>query len=425
MGKDRRRDAHRANFATLLGADVFAAARRGAARAAAVGRSAPLGRRGRGARRSRARRARAPRRERGVRPGRLEEARRRLRELGYLDGRVERFVFRRAFEGRGAAVPAGRPRRRLRGWRWPARRPSSPRRPASARPPAVAALLAAPLPGAILAAGGAGAGARPRGDSSRTGPGPGRARRRAVLAARRRSSRSGSAASTSLRARPAARALLWGVPVAAAALLAAGAPARASRRAYAHSRVLPSRRRSRNALRSSAALLVMAGAAALLGVRAGRRCRAARPGPRRDRLRRRGRGGRLRSRTGRTRGRAADRRRSSARGATGWWPAAPASPPEIWTSLATGEPPERHGVRALERVRPLGSRRALRGARSAWPGICAASGRALGLVASAPVSASDRRRLAFWEVASSAGLPVGGRGLVGVRAVAGRGGGRQ
>jgi hypothetical protein len=31
----------------------------------------------------------------------LEETRRRLRELGYLDGRVERFLFRRAFEGRG------------------------------------------------------------------------------------------------------------------------------------------------------------------------------------------------------------------------------------------------------------------------------------------------------------------------------------
>ena len=31
----------------------------------------------------------------------LEEARRQLRDLGYLDGRVDRFLFRRAFEGRG------------------------------------------------------------------------------------------------------------------------------------------------------------------------------------------------------------------------------------------------------------------------------------------------------------------------------------
>jgi hypothetical protein len=31
----------------------------------------------------------------------LEEARRRLRDLGYLNGGVERFVFRRAFAGRG------------------------------------------------------------------------------------------------------------------------------------------------------------------------------------------------------------------------------------------------------------------------------------------------------------------------------------
>ncbi|HYB53553.1 MAG TPA: hypothetical protein VEG84_06785, partial [Thermoanaerobaculia bacterium] len=34
----------------------------------------------------------------------LDEARRRLKELGYLDGRVDRFLFRRAFEGRGGLL---------------------------------------------------------------------------------------------------------------------------------------------------------------------------------------------------------------------------------------------------------------------------------------------------------------------------------
>ena len=94
-----------------------------------------------------------------------------------------------------------------------------------------------------------------------------------------------------------------------------------------------------------------------------------------------------------------------ASGATGWWKAKRAAPPEVWTDLATGEFPSRHGVRALARVRPAGSPVGLRPPLgTAW--YLRRLGPALRLVTSAPVSATDRRRLAFWEVAASAGLPA-------------------
>src|SRR5262249_26134299 len=47
-------------------------------------------------------------------------------------------------------------------------------------------------------------------------------------------------------------------------------------------------------------------------------------------------------------------------GAVGWWPAERLPPPEIWTNLATGASASAHGVRALARVRPAGSPLALR-----------------------------------------------------------------
>jgi hypothetical protein len=90
-------------------------------------------------------------------------------------------------------------------------------------------------------------------------------------------------------------------------------------------------------------------------------------------------------------------------GSTGWWPAAEKSPPELWTDLATGVSAERHGVRALARVRPAGSPLGVRpplGTRWYLQGL----GPAVGLVASEPVSAAERRSLAFWEVSASAGL---------------------
>ncbi len=91
-------------------------------------------------------------------------------------------------------------------------------------------------------------------------------------------------------------------------------------------------------------------------------------------------------------------------GASGWWPAEPVSPPEIWTTLATGDFPDRHGVRALTRVRPLGAALALRPPwGTSW--YLRHLGPALRLVSNAPVSHVDRRRLDFWEVSASAGLP--------------------
>jgi hypothetical protein len=91
------------------------------------------------------------------------------------------------------------------------------------------------------------------------------------------------------------------------------------------------------------------------------------------------------------------------RASSGWWPAERSSPPEIWTTLATGVSARRHGVRALARVRPLGASRAVRPPwgtgwwlRRIEP--------AVGLSVHAPVSSADRQALAFWEVAASAGL---------------------
>jgi hypothetical protein len=89
---------------------------------------------------------------------------------------------------------------------------------------------------------------------------------------------------------------------------------------------------------------------------------------------------------------------------SGWWPAESTSPPEIWTTLATGVPPSRHGVRALARVRPRPSSAALRPPLgTGW--YLRKLGPALRLVVNAPVSSNDRRSLDFWEVAASAGIP--------------------
>jgi hypothetical protein len=93
------------------------------------------------------------------------------------------------------------------------------------------------------------------------------------------------------------------------------------------------------------------------------------------------------------------------RGRVGWWPARGGSPPEIWMDLATGVPASRHGVRALERVRPRGCPLTLRPPfGTVW--YLRVIGPRLGLVTTAPVSARDRKSLAFWEVAASAGLPT-------------------
>jgi hypothetical protein len=198
-------------------------------------------------------------------------------------------------------------------------------------------------------------------------------------------------------------ALLWGAPVAVTALfLARSARSGFLARAYAHSRILPARPRSKVFFGAAVAGLVVA-----VAIFASRRQPESAPAPRPS------------HRVGTVAVVAVDGlaldsepaesltgvRALLARGRTAWWPARFGSPPEIWTDLATGVPASRHGVRALERVRPRGSPLALRPPLgTAW--YLRGVGPRLALVSTAPVSPRDRRSLAFWEVAAAAGLPT-------------------
>jgi hypothetical protein len=78
-------------------------------------------------------------------------------------------------------------------------------------------------------------------------------------------------------------------------------------------------------------------------------------------------------------------------------------PARVWTTIATGQPPERHGVRSLEarQVAGLGGR--LQPDSSGWSAITAATDL---LRLTRPTIASGEARLipAFWEVAARAGL---------------------
>ncbi|MEO8431325.1 MAG: hypothetical protein ABI592_07435 [Acidobacteriota bacterium] len=329
----------------------------------------------------------------------LDEARRRLKELGYLDGGVERWVFSRAFEGRGGLlVPAA-----VLGAFAAALAAVSAVAAADpeflVRPAAPAALLLHLFPAFLL-------------------PAAALAFAVGLLADRSRSPATGAAACAAASAAgifflwiagayrltrdlpPAS--LLWGLPVALAALLAA----RSVRsgylaRAYARTHALPAAR-GRGLLFGIAVAALLVAAA----VFASRPAAAVAPpmhvSPRTERilvvaldgLPAEGAGG-------------AETRRMRellSAGATGWWAQEKSAPPELWTTIATGMPAARHGVRALERVRPRGSPSALRAPLgTAW--YLRALGPALGLVTSAPVSAADRRALSIWEVAASAGVP--------------------
>jgi len=330
----------------------------------------------------------------------LDEARRRLRDLGYLNGGVERFLFRRAFAGRGGLfLPAI-----LLGAFAAAIASLAAVETAEAgfgeSLDAAAALvvhlffsdLAIAALFALLLGFAAGRSRAPAGAATASG-----------LAAAGAVFFLWIGGAWSLSREIPARALLWGAPVALAALLLA----RAVRtgflaRAYAHSRALPSRRRRRVFL--AAALTGVLAAAAIFTSRG----RPAPPPPALPAPR----GGAVvvvavdgLALDVKTSDALSGVRELLATGATGWWPAKKAAPPEVWTDLSTGETPPRHGVRALTRVRPKGSPIGLRPPLgTAW--YLRRLGPALRLVSSAPVSASDRRRLAFWEVAASAGLPA-------------------
>jgi hypothetical protein len=197
-----------------------------------------------------------------------------------------------------------------------------------------------------------------------------------------------------------ATAVAWGVPVSLAALLF-GAVARATvlARAFASSGRLPQTRRR------ALVLFAVAGAlsAAILLFASRRepvRAEPLLPSPRTTPVVVVGIDG-----AGLDENRPEDRALTLllAAGRTGTWPARSASPAEIWTDLATGVPAARHGVRALEWVRPAGLPPLRPPLGSSW--YLRGVGLAARLVSRAPVSAWERRSPAFWEVAASAGLP--------------------
>lgn len=329
----------------------------------------------------------------------LEEARARLRELGYLQGGVERFVFRRAAGGAaGTFLPvlaAGSLALALASVA--AVSSSQFRYGQSSR--AVLVLLvhlllaAVPATAAFTALVMAAAGRSRR-------PGAGAAA--FGLAAAAGALALWMAATWRLGPERPGAALLWGLPVALAALLF-GSTVRAAylARAFARSGRLPERRT--RAILLAAALSTLVLAAILFSSRSHTAAAAAPlPSPRFGSVV-----------VVAIDGLAMDVRRSQGvdrfrgileRGSVGWWPAPSGSPAEIWTDLATGVPASRHGVRALEWVRPAGlvPLRPPLGTSWYFRGV----GLRLGLVERAPVSARERRSLAFWEVAASAGLPV-------------------
>ena len=330
----------------------------------------------------------------------LEEARARLKELGYLNGRFERYVFRRAFEGRGGllapAIALGAISASLASVAAVATS-----EPAFARSPSavsvlllhlvVANLAPAALLGLLLAW---------AADRSRS---PGATSTAFALGAAGLVFFLWIAGTYALARELSLRSLLWGLPVAIAAFfLARSVRSGFLARVYAHSRVIPRRRQGRT-LAVTAAAGVLLGALLFALRREGPAPPAPRPSPRREKLVVVAVDGlALDSQDGLSAG---PLRALLDQGATGWWPAKNASPPEIWTDLATGVPASVHGVRALVRVRPLGSPLAVRPPLgTAW--YLRRVGPLLGLVSSAPVSVADREALAFWEVASAAGLPA-------------------
>jgi len=81
-----------------------------------------------------------------------------------------------------------------------------------------------------------------------------------------------------------------------------------------------------------------------------------------------------------------------------------ANPPEVWTTIATGVAPDRHGVAAFDRISLLGRVALSPPAGTGW----AFRGplRWAGASARMPVSARERRAYSFWEIAARAGIPT-------------------
>jgi hypothetical protein len=326
----------------------------------------------------------------------LEQARARLRELGYLDAGVDRLLFRPVFAGRGGAwLPAIALGALAAALASVAALEGSEPGFASLGTAAVVFLhlaLANVLPAALLALL-----VSPVADRSRA---PGAAATAAGLLAAAVVFALWIAGTWGLEREISTRALLWGIPVAAAALFVAAAVRLAFlARAFARSGTLPGRA-ARRVFAGAAAAGLLAAVLLFSSRREPAPVPAPQPSPRSvptvvlaiDGLDLDG------------AGKPAGVAKLLARGAAGWWPAERLTPPELWTDLATGEPSRRHGVRALTRVRPAGATGSLRPPfGTSW--YFRRLGPLLGLVANAPVSGADRRRLDFWEVAASAGIP--------------------
>lgn len=326
----------------------------------------------------------------------LEEARGRLKELGYLDAGVDRILFRPIFEGRGGA------------WL-----PAVAIGAFGAALAAVAAVdasegglgslgsaavlfthlfIADLLPAAILAM-------ALRFVAERTRA-PGRVATAAGLTAAASLFALWILGTYGLAREFSARSLLWGIPVAAASFwLAAAVRLAFLAGAFARSGSLPGRS-ARRVFAAAAACAMLSAGVLFSSRRATPPVPAPPPSPRGapvvviaiDGLDLDGPGKPPRI------------AELLSRGATGWWPAAPLSPPELWTDLSTGAPARTHGVRALTRVRPAGSSLSVRPPLgTSW--YLRRIGPLVGLVSNAPVSGADRRSLAFWEVSASAGIP--------------------
>lgn len=78
-------------------------------------------------------------------------------------------------------------------------------------------------------------------------------------------------------------------------------------------------------------------------------------------------------------------------------------PARVWTTIATGQPPERHGIRALEARQLAGVGGRLR-AESPGLAMLTTATDVLRLTRPSIASGDERRLPAFWEVAASAGL---------------------
>ncbi|HKB70553.1 MAG TPA: hypothetical protein VKH46_06875 [Thermoanaerobaculia bacterium] len=86
------------------------------------------------------------------------------------------------------------------------------------------------------------------------------------------------------------------------------------------------------------------------------------------------------------------------------WRRAPATPPEIWTTIATGVPPSRHGVAAFERISLFGAAALTPPAGTAW--LFRGPLRWAGATGRLPVSGAQRRAWTFWEIAARTGVPT-------------------